>query len=57
LSLELSTDFTIVAGIKGSKIDIVQGTFGQTKHCNKNAVTVFTYGAEERCMQGFDREI
>ena len=57
LSLELSTDFTIVAGTKGSKIDIVQGTVRQTKHCNENAVTLFAYGAEKRCMQGFDREM
>jgi hypothetical protein len=57
LSLELSTDFTIVAGTKGSKIDTVQGTVRQTKHCIENAVTLFAYWAEERCMQGFDREM
>jgi hypothetical protein len=50
------TDFTTVACTKGTKIDIVQGTVRQTKHCNENAVTLFAYGAEERWIQGFDRE-
>ena len=49
-------DFTAVASTKGSKVDSVQGTVRQTKHCNVNAGTLFAHGAEERCMQGFDRE-
>jgi len=49
------TDFTAVTVLKAAKLT-VQCTVRQTKHCNENAVTLFAYGAEERCVPGFGRE-